>query len=94
LFNLDELDFDDNQYEISIPDEINAISSSFIMGLVGDSIKFLDESKFRDKYTISNYEKHRYAIETAITESLIEKRYLDLINNFFILMYLYKCLLF
>ena len=73
FLNLDVLDVDGNQYEISIPDEIVCTSSPFILGVVGDSIKFLGESKFRNKYTISKYEKHRHAIETAITEALIEK---------------------
>lgn len=48
--NLNQLDFDDEQYNIVIPDDTYSISGSFFGGLFSDSVIELGEEKFREKY--------------------------------------------
>ena len=47
---IDALDSDDNPVVVRIPEDTFAVTSSFILGLFGDSIARIGEDRFREKY--------------------------------------------
>lgn len=47
---LDEIESNDNQYDVLIPERIRTFNVSYFLGLFSISIKILGESKFREKY--------------------------------------------
>ena len=64
---IDELDSDDEPVLVRVPDDTFAVTSSFILGLFGDSIAKIGEEKFREKYRFEGpsieiiYDAIRYA---------------------------------
>ena len=48
--DLNKKDFDQEKYEIIIPDDTYSITGSFFGGMFSDSVINLKEEKFRDKY--------------------------------------------
>ena len=50
LLQLNEKDKDNEQYEVIIPQDTYSISGSFFGGLFSDSVIYLNEEKFREKY--------------------------------------------
>ena len=47
---VDDLDSSDYSVTVKIPEDTFAVTSSFILGLFGDSISKMGEVRFRDKY--------------------------------------------
>ncbi len=50
-YHLDELDKQDEQIEVVIPDKIWTLGASYFLGCFGKSVRTLGEDKFRGKYT-------------------------------------------
>lgn len=49
---LNQLDKDNEKYDLIIPDGTYSITGSFFGGMLADSVKHLGEKKFREKYRI------------------------------------------
>lgn len=73
-YNLDEKDQSDAIIEVDIPDNAYAVTSSFFLGLFGESIRSLGgRNQFRAKYNIKAPERFNEKIEFYIERAIREK---------------------
>ena len=73
-FDLDSIDTSDKQIDVIIPDNTYSITSSFFMGLFGNSIRELgDRDQFFRKYRFRMPDKFKEKIEIYTERALREK---------------------
>lgn len=70
-FKLDDLDNNNETYEVIFPDNILSISTSFFLALFGDSVRTLgDKEKFKSKYIIKCNSNLDLNINDGINDAL------------------------
>jgi len=69
-FGLDELDHNDTQVVVSIPEDILSINLSFFLSLFGESVRFLGPEDFRQKYRFKCDPSLEPLIELGIVQAL------------------------
>lgn len=73
-YHLDDIDSSDKLVEVIIPDDTYSITSSFFMGLFGESIREIgNRNDFFRKYRFKMPDKFRNKVEIYIDRALREK---------------------
>lgn len=67
----DDLDQTIDEVKILIPGNTDSLHSSFLLGLLGKSIRKLGLEQFEKKYIFEGYNKHAKEIEEAKTRALL-----------------------
>lgn len=66
---LDDLDKQEEQIEVYVPDDLFSVNSSFFLGMFGPSIKTFGDEGFRSRYTFKGKDIGR-TIDECIKETL------------------------
>jgi hypothetical protein len=69
-FNLDAVDAEAGSTEITIPEDIVAVSTPFFLGLFGKSVRTLGRDGFRRKYSFVCNEAVKKGIYHAVERAL------------------------
>lgn len=70
-FKFDELDINDNKYEVVFPNSVISISTSFFLALFGESVrKCGSKEKFENKYLFNVNSSLKSNINDGITDAL------------------------
>lgn len=64
---LDDLDRAEEQVTVKVPNDTISVNSSFFLGMFADSIRFLGEERFREKYLFEGRDISR-TVDSGIQE--------------------------